>query len=113
NKVNEHKYSTILEYIFIEKVYNKNDAKLYSLLKCYEQKRKVCFCEICWFIAMTTDFYGRSETICKRYKTKGTPHHPLEDMPVNCPYFRIDKKIENNAKLSYGNMVVTEKIFIE
>ena len=108
DKLNEHKYSTVLEYIFIEGVDNKYDAKLYSLWRCYEQKRKVCFCEICWFIAKTNGFYGVSETICKRYKTKGTPHYPLEVMPVNCPYFKINKEIESVLKLNYGNMVVNE-----
>lgn len=108
DKLNEHKYSTVLEYIFIEGVDNKYDAKLYSLLRCYEQKRKVCFCEICWFIAKTNGFYGLSETICKRYKTKGTPHYPLEVMPVNCPYFKINKEIESELKLNYEDIVVNE-----
>ena len=111
DRLNEHKHSTVLEYIFIDGVQSKDDAKLYSLMKCYEQKRKVCFCEICWFVAKTNGFYGLSETICKRYKTKGTPHFPLEVMPINCPYFRIDKEIEHKVKLNYDNVKVEEKIY--
>ena len=111
NKVNEHKNTTILEYIFIDRKHNKYDAKLYSLIRCYEQKRKVCFCEICWFIAKTNDFYGISETICKRYKTKGTPHYPLDEMPIDCPYFKINKEIENIFRYTDKNVVVKEKFF--
>jgi hypothetical protein len=79
-------------------------------MKCYEQKREVCFCEICWFIAKTNGFYSLPE-ICKRYKTKGTPHFPLEVMPINCPYFRIDKEIEHMVKLNYDDVKVEEKIY--
>ena len=111
NKINEHKYSTVLEYIFIDGIQNKADAKLYSLMQCYIQKRKVCFCEICWFIAKTNGFYDISETICKRYKTKGTPHYPLEVMPMDCPYFRLDKEIVSMAKLNYNNIKAEEKVF--
>lgn len=109
-KVYDRKYSTVLEYIFIDGVKNNQDAKLYSLLKCYKQKRKVCLCEICWFHAINS-FYGMSETICKRYKTKGTPHYPLEVMPIECPYFIIDKEIENMEKNNFGNVKVEEKIY--
>ena len=106
DKLKEHKLSTVLEYIFVEGVQNIHDAKWYSLLKCREQKRKVCLCEICWFL----EFYT-SETICKRYKTKGTPHYPLKSMPVDCPFFCINKKIESLAKLDYGNVKVIEKVY--
>ena len=80
-------------------------------MQCYIQKRKVCFCEICWFIAKTNSFYDMSETICKRYKTKGTLHYPLEVMPMDCPYFRLDKEIESMAKLNYNNIKAEEKVF--
>ena len=96
---------------FIDGIQNKADAKLYSLMQCYIQKRKVCFCEICWFIAKTNGFYDISETICKRYKTKGTPHYPLEVMPMDCPYFRLDKEIVSMAKLNYNNIKAEEKVF--
>ena len=110
DKLNEHKRTAVLEYIFIEGVDDKYDAELYSLLRCYEEKRKVCFCEICCFITRI-QFYGKSETICKRYKTKGTPHYPLEVMPVNCPHFIIDKKVENVAKSNYNDVKVVEKTY--
>ena len=106
DKLEEHKFSTVLELIFVEGVQNIHDAKWYSLLKCREQKRKVCLCEICWFL----EFYT-TETICKRYKTKGTPHYPLKSMPVDCPFFCINKKIESLAKLDYGNVKVIEKVY--
>lgn len=107
NKLNEHKCSTILEYIFIEGVHNKYDAKSYSLLRCYLEKRKVCFCEICYFRAKINGFYGMSKTICKRYKTKGTPQFPLEVMPIDCQYFWLDKKIE--SMLEYVRVLLWER----
>lgn len=110
-KLEEHRFrTTVLEYIFVEYVQNYHDAKLYSLLKCQKQKRKVCLCEICCFLAKLNRFY-MTETICKRYKTMGTPHYPLESMPISCPIFCIDRKIESMAKLNYGNVKVIEKVY--
>lgn len=110
-QLNERKFSTVLEHVFVDGIYNRNEAKCYSLLKCYEQKRKACYCEICWFLAKTTGFYGMSETICKRYRTKGTPHYPLETMPLDCPHFSIDKELVSIAQLNYGNVQVIENSF--
>ncbi len=109
--LNERKYSTVLELVFVEGINNRDEAKWYSLLKCYEQKRKACYCEICWFLSKISGFYGMSETICKRYKTKGTPHYPLETMPLDCPHFSIDKELVSIAKLNYGNVKVIENIY--
>lgn len=110
SKITEHKNSTVLEHIFVDGIYNKYDAKWYSLLKCHEQKRNACYCELCWFLK-ENDFYGMSERICTRYKTKGTPHYPLQTMPIDCPYFSIDKEIESMAKINYGNVKMIEKEF--
>ncbi|MBQ0048400.1 MAG: hypothetical protein KBT33_13015 [Prevotellaceae bacterium] len=110
-KFNEHKFSTVLEYVFVDGINIKDEAKRYSLLKCYEQKRKACYCEICWFLVKTSGFYGMSETICKRYKTKGTPHYPLVTMPLDCPYFSIDKDLVSFAQLNYGNVKLIENRF--
>lgn len=109
-KINENKRSTIFEYIFVDGISYYEDAKLYSLLKCYEKKRKACYCEICCFSVPTTDFSGTmKETICKRYKTKGTPHYPLKDAPIDCQFFRIDKELVNIDELNYENVKVIEK----
>ena len=108
-KVDERKYTTVMEHLFVEGIQCFDDAKWYSLMKCHKEKRKVCLCEICFFCAKTHSFYGMSETICKRYKTKGTPHYPLESMPVDCPHFSIDKDLESMAELNYGNIKVIEK----
>lgn len=110
-KVNEYKHSTALENIFIDERQNRYNAKLYSLMRCYEQRHKVCLCEICRFVAKTKGFYSIPQTICIRYKTIGTPHYPLTEMPIDCPYFQIDKKIEKMVKLNYNNVKVIEKIY--
>lgn len=111
SKVYEYKHSTILEHIFIDEIQDYN-AKLYSLMRCYEQKHKVCLCEICQFLDKITNFNNRPQTICKRYKTTGTPHYPLTEMPIDCPYFKIDKEIEKMVKLNYNNVKVIEKNII-
>ncbi len=112
DKINEYKHSTVLEYYFINgRQNNRNIAKWYSLMRCHEQGHKVCLCEICWFKAQTKGLYSISQTICKRYKTTGTPHYPLMEMPVDCLYFKIDKEIENIVKSYYKNINVKENIF--
>lgn len=108
SKVYEHKHSTVLEYIFIDEIEDDN-AKLYSLMRCYVQKHKVCLCEICQFLDKITNFNNRHQTICKQYKTIGTPHYPLTEKPIDCPYFKIDKEIEKMVKLNYNNVKVIEK----
>jgi hypothetical protein len=107
-KLLERKNSTILEYLFVSGIKNRQDASLYSLLECLKQKRKACYCEICWF-HKKVDLYGAPESICMRYKTKGTPHYPLKAMPLDCPYFRLNKELESEAGLNYGNVNVIEK----
>ena len=109
NKIEERKYTTVMELLFIEEMQGRDDAKRYSLMKCYKEKRKACLCEICFFCAKTNSFYGISETICKRYRTKGTPHYPLESMPIDCPYFSIDKELRSRVESNQGNIKVIER----
>ena len=107
-KLDERKSSTVLEHVFVDVIDNNKDAKRYSLIKCYEQKRKACYCEICWFLEETSGLFDTSKTICKRYKTKGTPHYPLETMPLNCPHFSINKELVSNEKSKYKNVKMIE-----
>ncbi|MCM1311977.1 MAG: hypothetical protein NC206_06615 [Bacteroides sp.] len=103
----ERKLTTIKEFRFLTDENDRQGAKYYSLLKCYEQNLNVCLCEICWFLAQTSSFC-ESVTICKRYKTKGTPHYPLKEMPINCPYFKTNKELVNRIKVKYANVKVEE-----
>ena len=107
-KLDERKSSTVLEHVFVDVIDNHKDAKRYSLIKCYEQKRKACYCEICWFLEETSGLFDTSKTICKRYKTKGTPHYPLETMPHNCPHFSINKELVSIEKSKYKNVKMIE-----
>lgn len=107
-KLDESKSSTVLEHVFVDVIDNHKDAKRYSLIKCYEQKRKACYCEICWFLEETSGLFDTSKTICKRYKTKGTPHYPLETMPLNCPHFSINKELVSIEKSKYKNVKMIE-----
>lgn len=111
SKLEERKHSTILEHLFTKPGNYQNEARCYSLYKCLEENRKACFCEICWFLAKIENGFGMTETICKRYKTRGTPHHPLESMPLNCPHFAVNKELEGQVKHIYGNTKIIEKEF--
>lgn len=106
-KLNVCPNSTVLEYVFDNSVEEKNEVKIYSLLKCYDQKLKACYCEICFFLGSVKSHFGMKK-ICKRYKTKGTPQFPLEVMPIGCPYFSIDNNIEKNIKLTCQNIKMIE-----
>ena len=109
-KINEKKHSAVLEYIFIHGIQKQkqNEARWYSLMKCNENNKKVCLCEICYFLLKKDN--ASSKTICKRYKTKGTPQYPFKEMPINCPFFKIDKDKEFMAKQCYNDEIVKEII---
>lgn len=100
SNANKRKHSTILEFLFAYESLSKYDAKLYSLIKCHEQNRPVCKCEICWY-AGSSGWLGLDELICKRYKTKGTPHYPLQTMYHKCEYFSPDRELIDSIKQKY------------
>ena len=101
SNIEERRNSTVLEYLFAQDI-DLLGAKLYSLLKCYEQGRKACLCAICYFLS--------SDYICRRYKTKGTPRFPLKELPVGCPHFSLDLHIKNMIKNSCADIQVIENI---
>ena len=94
---------TVLEYFFVHDI-DSLAVRLYSLLKCYEEGRKACFCSICYFLS--------PDYICRRYKTKGTPRFPLKEKEprVDCPYFGLDRNIINMINYHYGDIQVIENI---
>lgn len=63
----------------------------YSLVRHRLQQRGVSVirnCRQCWFHS-DDDYYGN--LICKRYKTKGTPHYLKGDEATYCPFFGADR----------------------
>ena len=80
----------------------------FSLLKCYKQKRKACFCEICYFFSNSYN-----EALCKRYKTKGTPRNPLKEVPINCPYFSLNRQLANQLEQEFSNVRLIEKEYTQ
>lgn len=109
-KIYERKKSTVLEHIFFDTIDDIAKAKKYSLFKCYEQKRKACYCEICWFLEKKSGILGPyEEIICRRHRTKNTPQYPLETKPQNCPHFGIDKKLQESIEqLKNSNVKINE-----
>lgn len=82
-------------------------AKTLALLRCYQLKKKSCYCEIC-FSLKEVNSYGISERICMRYKTKSTPHFPMKEMPLNCPHFSLDKGRIGVINREHANMKTIE-----
>lgn len=101
------KPSAVYELIFQDEVHDYKDAKAIALYKCYKSNRKCCFCELCFFIERIDNF-GLLEVICKRYKTKGTPHYPLKEMPLNCPYFSLNKSLVSRLEKEYSDVKIIE-----
>ena len=65
-------------------------SSVIPLYHCYKKRIKACFCSLCFF---STE--SMSGTVCKLYKSKGTPHYPLEKGIVDCAHFSINRQIEN------------------
>lgn len=104
-QINNRKRSTIYEIIFADSTMNVYDAKDYALLMCYKRKMKACFCELCFFCVESSSF-GMNETICKRYKTKGTPHYPLQTMPMDCPHFSLNRTLVSSIEKVSKDVVI-------
>jgi len=94
---------TVLEYLFVHGINSIQEARRYSLLKCHEQGRKACFCDICLHFIY-------EKKICNRYKTKGTPRFPLKVLPVDCPHFTLNRNIKNQFVYNSSNIQVIENI---
>lgn len=50
---------------------------------CLENKLPACYCKICKYLK--TDY---KYPFCIRYKTQNTPKYPLQESPVDCPFFK-------------------------
>jgi hypothetical protein len=108
SKADISKKSTVWECYFDEDQIDFEEAMRYCLLKCYKQKRNACYCEICAYKRNISNYYVGYVEICIRYKTKGTPHYPLEEKPINCKYFRLDENIEKSNSIE-DNVRTIEK----
>ena len=107
-QIDNSKRSTICEIIFTKRTMNVSDTRHFALLMCYNKKRKACYCELCYFSAEYLS-YGMTETICRRFKTKGTPHYPLQTMPVDCPHFSLNRSLVSSIEKESKSFVVIEK----
>lgn len=83
------KRSAIYEMIISKEAGSHKAMRQYAVLRCYNNQKVLCLCEICYYLRNVDGFYYH-ENICIRYKTKGTPRNPLETMPVKCQYFSLD-----------------------
>lgn len=64
-------------------------AYFLGLIHCYKNKMKARYCELCFF----KEYYDGYYLICKRYKTEETLCCTIEDLPIDCPYFRLNKEL--------------------
>lgn len=94
NCMSARKRSASYEMIFPNHTRNHQAIRQYAILRCYNNQKVLCLCEICRYLKNTI----YDESICIRYKTKGTPRTPLATMPIKCPYFNLDKNLETELK---------------
>ena len=81
-----------------------DDAYTLGLMYCLKKGIKACYCNICYFLTHTT----MDDKICRCYKTKGTPHYPLEVAPVNCPYFSLNRNSARIIEEKYRDVKISE-----
>ena len=110
SEINNRKRSTICEIIFANETLSPYDAKIYSLLKCYQKKRKACYCELCFFLSEVNSC-GITEKICRRYKTKGTPQYPIREAPIDCEYFSLNRTLVANIEREHTDVTIIEREF--
>ena len=97
----EKRASIMKEFIFNGDFHTKDDARLFSLLSCYEKKLEGCYCKICYYLKQNQ---GYSKPLCTRYKTKGTPKYPLESEPFNCIAFGLDRNKVDWKRNNFDNV---------
>jgi len=103
SQLGNRKRSTVYELVFAGDTMDLRDARIYALYKCYNFKLKACYCELCFFLAEYNS-YGLTERVCKRYRTKGTPHYPLSEMPMDCQYFSMNRALIDRIIKDYDGI---------
>ena len=48
------------------------------------------------------------EYICTRNKTKGTPHYPLEESPINFHYFSLNRQLISDLEHRCKNVKIID-----
>ena len=104
-EVDKREHSTAIYQIFFAEEILHEDAIVFSLHKCYQQGCLACYCKLCSYSAVTD--WGA--TICKRYKTKGTPHYPSQEKPLKCPFFRLNHFRISYIEKKYSSLKIVER----
>lgn len=88
------KKSTVLT-IYFKGQYEYTYTENLGLFHCLNENLTACYCNLCTHLRK----YGR-EYICKIYKTKGTPHYPLEpkNKPINCQFFELNEDLKHEIE---------------
>lgn len=102
------KTSAIYEMVISNDTESYYTMRQYAILHCYNHQKVLCLCEICSYFRRPYDILNY-ERICIRYKTKGTPRYPLRTMPINCPFFSLDKNLVTSLEKEYSDMKFIEK----
>lgn len=100
--------NTIKEGAFIRTNNIKEDMYIFLLLYYKKLQKDICRCQLCWSLKKTNGI--NNNYICTRYKTKGTPKHPLQEKnpPKECPYFKADFNILKREKELIEKMKIVE-----
>lgn len=103
SELNIRKPSTEYVIVYASRTIDLYDAIIYALNKCFNLKKKACYCELCFFLTKVNS-NGLTEKICKRYRTKGTPHYPLKAGVQDCPHFSLNRGLIEKIKNEYADL---------
>lgn len=94
-------HSNVYKIAFTNNYMSFDYIKIHALYKCYNLNKKACYCELC-HCCVNNGSSKTSEKICTLYEKHGTPYHPLQSWPIDCPHFSLDNyritRIENEAE---------------
>lgn len=88
------KKSTVLT-IYFKGQYEYTYTENLGLFHCLNENLTACYCNLCTHLRKY-----RREYICKIYKTKGTPHYPLEpkNKAINCQFFELNENLKHEIE---------------
>ena len=99
--------SSVFEIIFpkLDEKENKDEARKYFMLRCFENKLECYMCPICYHLKQRLD----GTLYCNRHRTKGTDENPTITKPKGCNYFNINRDIRHDLYNKFGGKALEFK----
>lgn len=88
-----------------DKENNHESTQEYLLWKCFQANRKTCYCNICKSINEAT-----APQYCIDHRPVDDSFH-TKDLPIDCPYFKLDRDKIDRLEQSFHDLKYLEKEF--